>query len=106
MPVPISGDKILAQRDTNTSRSEQQARKAEAPNVGKEKTAAPDSVSLSNAAATDSIRPLSENIRSPEEAQSRLQNLLGSLRDNPQTGMRAQANLSQSQAEALLHAPA
>lgn len=107
MASPISGDKILTQRDMNPTRTEPNTRRgqdAESSETPSRAPVAQDSVELGF--QQSAARPLSDNVSSPAEAQNTLSQLLDALRANPAAGLSAQASIGQNQADALLSRPA
>ena len=106
MPTPISGDKIFTHQDAKPSQTTVQDRKASSGEDVTAKAPQQDSVQLSGVNQSESVRPLSDSIRSTEQAQNRLQALLKSLQDAPEKALTAHGNSQQGRAETLLHPPA
>lgn len=107
MASPISGDKILTQRDINPTRTEPNARRApeaESPETPSHAPGAQDSLELGF--QQGSPRPLSDRLSSPAEAPDSLSKTIDALRANPAAGLSAHAGISQGQADALLSHPA
>lgn len=104
MASPISGDKILTQRDVNPSQTgrRQASERTEGQAENERKAALQDSVELKTALQDTQPRPLSDTVQNTGQAQDKLAQLLGAMRENPSRALAAQGGIGQAQGDALL----
>lgn len=105
MPTPITGDNFSSQRDVNSSPSERQALGQHTSGQIRSPSPSRDSVQVRPSHLDEPVRPLSDNIRSAEQAKARVQQLLTSFQSAPETAINAQTSPSQAHAETLLQTP-
>jgi len=105
---PISGDKLVSALDVKSSQTERRNQQAQASdNTSTTDSASKpttDSVQLTHSQVQTESRPLSETVTNSQQADNALQALLANIQKSPEQAMSAQAQVPQSQADALLSA--